>query len=106
MDLLEYANVLEVINAIKPDEVYNLAAQSHVHVSFTQPLVTSHINALGPLMLLEAVRRFSPHSRFYQASTSEMFGSSPPPQDENTPLPAKEPLCRLKTLRTLDDDKL
>ena len=67
--------VYELINKYKPDEVYNLAAQSHVGTSFEQPYFTFQVNALGPLHLLEAIRRFSPDTKFYQASTSEMFGS-------------------------------
>ena len=67
--------IYELINKYKPDEIYNLAAQSHVGTSCEQPDFTFQVNALGPLHLLEAVRRFSPDSKFYQASTSEMFGS-------------------------------
>ena len=67
--------IYELINKYKPDKIYNLAAQSHVGTSFEQPDFTFQVNALGPLHLLEAVRRFSPDSKFYQASTSEMFGS-------------------------------
>jgi GDPmannose 4,6-dehydratase len=74
MDLLELTNVIDVIEKIKPDEVYNLAAQSFVGSSFEQPILTSDINAIGTLRLLEAIRRVSPKTRFYQASTSEMFG--------------------------------
>ena len=67
--------VYEIVNKHKPDEIYNLAAQSHVGTSFEQPDFTFQVNALGPLHLLEAIRRFSPDTKFYQASTSEMFGS-------------------------------
>ena len=68
--------VYEVVNKHKPDEIYNLAAQSHVGSSFEQPDFTFQVNALGPLHLLEAIRRFSPETKFYQASTSEMFGKN------------------------------
>mgnify|MGYP001773635036 CR=1 FL=1 len=86
MDLLEYSNIMDVIKEIKPDEVYNLAAQSFVQVSFKQPLLTSEVNALGVLRLLEAIRLYKPDIRFYQASTSEMFGiAKEVPQNENTP---------------------
>ena len=67
--------VYDMVNKYRPDEIYNLAAQSHVGTSFEQPDFTFQVNALGPLHFLEAVRRYSPESKFYQASTSEMFGS-------------------------------
>jgi len=67
--------IYEIVNKYKPDEIYNLAAQSHVGTSFEQPYFTFQVNALGPLHFLEAIRRFSPDTKFYQASTSEMFGS-------------------------------
>ncbi len=86
MDLLEYSNIIDVIKEIKPDEVYNLAAQSFVQVSFNQPLLTSEVNALGVLRLLEALKLYKPDAKFYQASTSEMFGIvKEVPQNENTP---------------------
>ncbi len=86
MDLLEYSNIIDVIKEIRPDEVYNLAAQSFVQVSFNQPLLTSEVNALGVLRLLEALRLYKPDVKFYQASTSEMFGvAKEVPQNENTP---------------------
>lgn len=86
MDLLEYSNIQDVIKEIKPDEIYNLAAQSFVQVSFKQPLLTSEVNALGVLRLLEAIRLYNPEAKFYQASTSEMFGQAKEvPQNENTP---------------------
>ena len=68
--------VYDMVNKYQPDEIYNLAAQSHVGTSFEQPDFTFQVNALGPLHFLEAIRRFSPHTRFYQASTSEMFGKN------------------------------
>jgi len=76
MDLLELPRIIDVVRKIKPDEVYNLAAQSFVKASFDQPLATSQVNAIGTLNLLEAIRLFSPDTKFYQASTSEMFGDS------------------------------
>lgn len=75
-DLLDFSSLGNLINRIKPDEIYNLAAQSHVKVSFETPIYTSEVNAIGTLNLLEAIRSFSPMSKFYQASSSEMFGSS------------------------------
>jgi GDPmannose 4,6-dehydratase len=74
MDLLEFTNILRTIEKIKPDEIYNLAAQSFVAASFEQPILTSDINSLGTLRLLEVIRTVKLDSKFYQASTSEMFG--------------------------------
>ncbi len=92
MDLLELTNVMKVIEKIGPDEVYNLAAQSFVHASFEQPLLTSDINSLGVLRLLESLRTIKPEARFYQASTSEMFGKvAGSPQTETTPFHPRSP---------------
>lgn len=92
MDLLEYTNIIDTIKKIKPDEVYNLAAQSFVQASFDQPMVTADIDALGVLRLLEAIRHFSPKTKFYQASTSEMFGKVQEiPQSEKTPFYPRSP---------------
>jgi GDPmannose 4,6-dehydratase len=92
MDLLELTNVLNVLEKIQPDEVYNLAAQSFVATSFDQPILTSDINALGTLRLLEALRRVNPGVKFYQASTSEMFGGvKETPQNEKTPFYPRSP---------------
>jgi GDPmannose 4,6-dehydratase len=86
MDLLELTNIMRVIEAIKPHEVYNLAAQSFVGLSFEQPILTVDINALGPLRILETLRTIHPTAKFYQASSSEMFGKvSTPMQREETP---------------------
>jgi GDPmannose 4,6-dehydratase len=74
MDLLEFTNIFRTIEKIKPDEIYNLAAQSFVAASFEQPILTSDINSLGTLRLLEVIRTVKPDTKFYQASTSEMFG--------------------------------
>jgi GDPmannose 4,6-dehydratase len=85
-DLTDGACLTNVLNEVQPDEVYNLAGQSHVRVSFDQPVYTHDANALGTLRLLEAIRAMKgKRPRFYQASSSEMFGNSPAPQDENTP---------------------
>lgn len=97
MDLLEYTNVFEVIKSVKPDEVYNLAAQSFVAASFTQPFLTSQVDGLGVLTLLEAIKHFSPGTKFYQASTSEMFGKvQAVPQDEKTPFYPRSPYAVAK----------
>jgi GDPmannose 4,6-dehydratase len=75
-DLTDLASIIKVINEIKPAEIYNLAAQSHVRISFDQPIYTANATGLGTLNLLEAVRMVSPHSKIYQASSSEMFGNN------------------------------
>lgn len=84
LELLEPSNVRRLIERIAPDEIYNLAGQTFVGVSFEQPEYTFNVNTLGVLHLLEAIREINPKIKFYQASTSEMFGTSPPPQNEET----------------------
>ena len=92
MDLLEYSNIMDVIKKIKPDEIYNLAAQSFVQASFDQPILTTEIDGMGVLRILEAIRLFSPQTRIYQASTSEMFGKVQSiPQNEKTPFYPRSP---------------
>ena len=92
LDLLELTNVMRVIDKVKPDEIYNLAAQSFVKASFEQPILTSEVNAIGVLRLLEAVRTLKPDVKFYQASTSEMFGKVQQiPQNEKTPFYPRSP---------------
>lgn len=92
MDLLELTNIMQVIEKIKPDEVYNLAAQSFVSASFEQPILTAEVNAIGVLRLLEAIRILKPDTKFYQASTSEMFGKVQEiPQTEKTPFYPRSP---------------
>ena len=91
-DLTDQASAIHMINRIQPDEIYNLAAQSFVGVSFEQPLATAHITGLGAAHLLEAIRIINPKIRFYQASTSEMFGKVQAiPQKENTPFYPRSP---------------
>lgn len=75
-----------LIYDIQPDEVYNLAAMSHVKISFDVPIYTGLVNAIGVTRILETLRRLKSKAKFYQASSSEMFGTSTPPQDENTPM--------------------
>lgn len=82
-DLTDPSDTTHVINTYKPNELYNLAAQSHVGTSFKQPTTTFEIDTVGVINLLESIRRWSPHTRFYQASTSEMFGSNYTVKDEN-----------------------
>lgn len=92
MDLLELTNIMREIEKIKPDEVYNLAAQSFVQVSFEQPILTADIDAIGVLRLLETLRAVKPDARFYQASTSEMYGKVQAiPQNEKTPFYPRSP---------------
>lgn len=91
-DLCELTNIMNVIETIQPDEIYNLGAQSFVSSSFEQPMVTANVDALGALRILEAIRVFSPKSKFYQASTSEMFGKvRESPQSELTPFHPRSP---------------
>lgn len=92
MDLLEYSNIFNVIKNINPDEIYNLGAQSFVGSSFSQPILTSNINSLGCLRILESIRIINPECKFYQASTSEMFGKvQEVPQNEETTLYPRSP---------------
>ena len=90
-DLTDGQSINNLITKIKPTEIYNLGAQSHVAVSFELPEYTMMTNALGTLKILEVIKNASHNIRFYQAGTSEMFGSSPPPQDENTPFYPRSP---------------
>ncbi len=91
-DLTDAVGMRTLIDEIQPDEVYNLAAQSHVGLSFEQPINTSGVTALGPLNILEAIRRSGLKTRFYQASSSEMFGKvRETPQDESTPFYPRSP---------------
>ena len=83
-DLSDGARLVTLLSTIRPDEVYNLAAQSHVRVSFDEPEHTGDTTGIGSIRLLEAVRLTGVECRFYQASSSEMFGASPPPQNEDT----------------------
>ena len=83
-DMCDSGSLVEAVKTSRPDEVYSLAAQSFVKSSFNQPELTGEVTGLGVTRLLEAVRRFAPDAKFYQASTSELFGSEPPPQNETT----------------------
>jgi len=92
-DLTDSSNLHNLINLIKPDEVYNLGAQSHVGVSFEVPEYTGEVDAIGTIRLLDAIKNSGVKTRFYQASTSELFGGLPEtaPQDEKTPFYPKSP---------------
>jgi GDPmannose 4,6-dehydratase len=90
-DLSDSEQISNIIYNIHPDEVYHLGAQSHVRVSFETPEYTGNVTALGTTRLLEVLRRSNHGIKFYQASSSEMFGTSPSPQDENTPFHPRSP---------------
>lgn len=90
-DLTDGSNLASILSDIRPDEIYNLGGQSHVAVSFQLPEYTADVNALGAVRLLEAARSVCPGAKIYQASTSELFGSSPPPQNEQTPFHPRSP---------------
>jgi len=90
-DLNDSGQFGHLIYNLQPDEIYHLGAQSHVRVSFDMPEYTGNITGLGTVRLLEAIRRSGIKTRFYQASSSEMFGSSPPPQNEETPFRPRSP---------------
>lgn len=90
-DLTDGSRLVTLLNQIRPDEIYNLAAQSHVRVSFDEPEYTGDTTGLGSTRLLEAIRQSVPEARFYQASSSEMFGAANPPQNENTEFYPRSP---------------
>lgn len=90
-DLSDGARLVTLLAQIQPDEVYNLAAQSHVRVSFDEPEHTADTTGVGTIRLLEAVRMSGINTKFYQASSSEMFGATPPPQNEETPFYPRSP---------------
>lgn len=90
-DLTEGSRLVTLIDRIQPVEVYHLAAQSHVRVSFDEPEFTGDVTGLGTTRLLEAIRESGVPARFYQASTSEMFGATPPPQNESTQFYPRSP---------------
>jgi GDPmannose 4,6-dehydratase len=95
-DVTDAAGMTNLIRTIAPDEVYNLAAQSHVMVSFSMPTYTGNVDALGTVTLLEAIRSSGLQSKFYQASTSELFGSTPPPQNELSRFQPRSPYAAAK----------
>ncbi|MBT9143377.1 MAG: GDP-mannose 4,6-dehydratase [Dehalococcoidia bacterium] len=95
-DLSDGAQLTNLLYDISPDEIYHLGAQTHVRVSFDMPEYTGDITALGTTRLLEAVRRSGIKAKFYQASSSEMFGNAPPPQNENTPFHPRSPYAAAK----------
>ncbi len=95
-DVTDTGNLERLINQIKPDEIYHLAAMSHVRVSFDMPEYTANTDALGTLRVLEAIKNSGLPIKFYMAASSEMFGSSLPPQNENTPFHPRSPYACAK----------
>ena len=95
-DITDAAGLTNLIRLIKPNEIYNLAAQSHVMVSFSMPIYTSQVNTSGTLAILEAIRNLDYEIKFYQASTSEMFGGTPPPQSISSPFYPRSPYAASK----------
>jgi GDPmannose 4,6-dehydratase len=95
-DVTDMGSMLELVYNIRPNEIYHLAAQSHVRVSFDLPEYTGNVTALGAIRLLEAVRKSGITTRFYQASSSEMFGAAKPPQNEATPFQPQSPYAAAK----------
>jgi GDPmannose 4,6-dehydratase len=97
-DLIDGVGLTNLIREIKPTEVYNLGAQSHVQVSFSMPQYTGQVDAVGAVGLLEAIRSAEIDTRFYQASTSELFGSTPPPQNEDSLFKPRSPYAAAKLM--------
>ena len=95
-DVTDAAGMTNLVREIEPDEIYNLAAQSHVMVSFSMPTYTANVDAVGTVTLLEAIRSSGISTRFYQASTSELFGSTPPPQNEESMFRPRSPYAAAK----------
>ncbi len=95
-DLADSSRMGPLINELKPHEIYHLGAQSHVRVSFDIPEYTAGITGMGTLRMLEAIRRSGHECKFYQASSSEMFGATPPPQGEDTPFYPRSPYAAAK----------
>ena len=97
-DLSDGVNLTNLIREIEPTEVYNLGAQSHVQVSFSIPQYTAQVDAVGTVALLEAIRSSGIKTKFYQASTSELYGSTPPPQNEESPFKPRSPYAAAKLM--------
>ena len=97
-DLTDGVNMTNLIHQIQPTEVYNLGAQSHVQVSFTMPQYTAQVDAVGAVALLESIRASGVQCRYYQASTSELYGSTPPPQKEDSVFRPRSPYAAAKLM--------
>lgn len=105
-DLSDSEQISSILYNIRPDEIYHLGAQSHVRVSFDTPEYTGNVTGVGTTRILEAARRSNQHIKFYQASSSELFGSACPPQNEDTYFQPRSPYACAKTVCLLDDQKL
>jgi len=97
-DLTDGVGLTNLVRDIQPNEIYNLAAQSHVMVSFTMPQYTAQVDAVGTVAILEAIRAAKSDIRFYQASTSELYGSTPPPQNEESKFRPRSPYAAAKLM--------
>jgi GDPmannose 4,6-dehydratase len=95
-DITDGVGISNLIRELEPNEIYNLAAQSHVKVSFEMPDFTAQVDALGTIRMLEAIRSAKIETKFYQASTSELFGSTPPPQNEDSRFAPRSPYAAAK----------
>ena len=95
-DITDAGSLIELIHALQPEEIYHLAAQSHVRVSFELPEYTGDVTGLGTMRIIEAIHKSGIKTRFYQASSSEMFGSAKPPQSESTPFEPQSPYAAAK----------
>ncbi len=95
-DLSISGQLTDLLQEVRPDEIYHLGAQSHVRVSFDMPEYTGDVTGLGTIRILEAIRKTGIKARFYQASSSEMFGAAPPPQSETTPFQPQSPYAAAK----------
>jgi GDPmannose 4,6-dehydratase len=97
-DLTDGVGLTNLVRDICPDEIYNLAAQSHVMVSFSMPQYTAQVDAVGTVAILEAIRASKLDTKFYQASTSELYGSTPPPQNEESKFSPRSPYAAAKLM--------
>ena len=95
-DITDGVGIANLIRELEPTEIYNLAAQSHVKVSFEMPDFTAQVDAIGTIRILEAIRAAKINTKFYQASTSELYGSTPPPQSEISPFAPRSPYAAAK----------
>ena len=97
-DLIDGVGLTNLIREISPDEIYNLGAQSHVMVSFSMPQYTAQVDGVGPVGILEAIRGMNKEIKYYQASTSELYGSTPPPQNEESKFHPRSPYASAKLM--------
>lgn len=97
-DLVDGSLITNLLHEVSPDEIYNLGAQSHVQVSFRMPYYTASVDGMGPMFLLETMRSMGLNARFYQASTSELFGTTPPPQSESSAFRPRSPYGAAKLM--------